>query len=321
MRAAFVERFTGPVGIREVPVPNPGPGEVLVRMEVVSLNSWDHELWAGTSFGRIGSPFRPQHAVLGADLAGVVEKVGPGVTRFQPGDAVFGDVSSGRHWGGLAEYAVADEKLLIKKADGLSFEQAACLPQGGYLALQGLRRKGEVRPGNKVLITGAGGGMGHLAVQLAKHMGAEVTAVDRASKVEFMRSMGADHAIGFEDTDFTATGERYDLILDAVANRSMRVYASALTERGRFVVVGGTVRAILAVLTLGSMMSKPDGKWLGIVPIAAVPADLEELQSLVLDGTLVPHVDQVYPLEEAETAIKRFGVGDIQGKVLVRPTG
>jgi len=317
MRAAICRTFGGPVEVRDIPVPRPSPGEVLLRMKATSLNAWDHDIYAGTAQGRLGNFRRPQHEVLGADLAGIVEETGPDVTRLKVGDAVFGDCSSS-NWGGMAEYAVAAEKYLSLKSNALSFEQAAALPQAGLLALQGLRHGGAVEAGDRVLVNGGGGGMGHFAIHLAKQAGAVVTGVDRAGKFESMRRAGADRVIDFQAADFTAGGDRYDLILDPVASRPMRDYARALTERGRLVVVGGTVRALLGALIVGGLMSRKGGRRFGIVPLNSNVTDLEELQHMVEDGRLTPALDRVYALNEAEAALGRFRTGDICGKVIVK---
>lgn len=301
-------------------MPVPSAGEVLIRMRACSLNLWDWDVLTGKALGRLDGPLKPKRRILGADLAGTVEAVGEGVARLKVGDAVFGD-ASGSHWGGLAEYAVAPENLLALKSHRISFEQAAAIPQAGLLAMQGLRCKGMVMPGDKVLVNGAGGGMGSFAVQLARRAGAEVTGVDRAAKRAFMERLGADHTLDFAETDFTATGETYDLILDAVANRPMQHFARALTRRGRLVVVGGSVRALLGTIIMGSLISKRCEKWLGIVPLAVDLDGLDELQDLCATGKVVPAFARVYALEEAPEAFRRLGGGEVLGKVVVRIGG
>ncbi len=319
MRALWYDRYGMPDVLRmeEVYLPLPAEGEVLVRMRACSLNAWDWDLLRGTALGRLGGPFHPSKHVLGSDIAGVVEAVGDGVTRLKVGDAVFGDVSSS-HWGGLADYAVAPENLLALKSDRISFEQAAAIPQAGLLAMQGLRRKGMVMRGDKVLVNGAGGGMGSFAVQLAKRAGAEVTAVDRAGKQDFMQRLGADHTLDFEKVDFTETGETYDLILDAVANRPMRRFERALNPHGRLVVVGGTIRALLGVFTTGAWISRRTEKWMGIVPLAPDLDDLDELQDLAATGKVVPAIGGTYSLEEAPEAFRLLGDGNALGKLVIK---
>lgn len=249
MRAVVCSAYGMPEQLRltEVARPVPKAGEVLIRVKAASLNSWDWDLLRGQPFlVRLGGLLRPPYPILGADVAGVVEAAGEGVTRFAVGDAVFGDLS-GANWGGFAEYVAAPEAALAAIPAGVSFEAAAATPQAGLLAWQGLRWKGEVQPGDKVLINGGGGGAGTFAIQLAKRAGAEVTGVDRAEKAELMRSVGADRVIDYAVTDYTAEGERYDLILDMVAARPLAHYRRALSPRSRFVMVGGKTSTILTV--------------------------------------------------------------------------
>jgi len=228
MKAVVYRRYGSPnrLRLRDVEKPQPADNEVLVRVHAASVNSWDWDLLTGIAMIRMEGPFRPKYKILGADIAGVVEAVGKDVTRFHPGEAVFGDMSESG-WGGFAEYATIDADFLAAKPDELSYIEAAAIPQTGSLALQGLRDKRTISPGDQVLINGAGGGVGAFAVQIAKHMGAEVTAVVHTSKFECVRSLGADHFIDYTLEDYTGTGDRYDLILDMVAGRSMFAYARA----------------------------------------------------------------------------------------------
>ena len=202
-------------------------------------------------YARFGGLIRPRQQILGSDIAGRVEIVGRNVSQFQSWDEVFGDVSI--HMGGFAEYVCADEKTLTLKPAGLTFEEAAAIPQGAVIALQGIRDKGQVQPGQKVLINGAGGGAGMFAVQLAKLYGAKVTGVDNTDKLDFMRSLGADHVIDYTREDFTKNGEQFDLILDVVANRSVFAYKRALKPNGSYFAVGGFAARLLADFVLGAM--------------------------------------------------------------------
>lgn len=321
MRAVVYSAYGGPEQLRleEVARPTPKPGEVLIRVKAASLNSWDWDLLRGKPFlARLGGLLRPQHPILGADMAGVVEAVGEGVTRFAVGDAVFGDLS-GANWGGFAEFACAPETVLATIPDGVSFEAAAATPQAGLLAWQGLRWKGDVRAGDKVLINGGGGGAGTFAIQLAKRAGAVVTGVDRAEKAELMRAMGADHVIDYRTEDFAAGSERYDLILDMVASRPLAQYRQVLTPTGRLAVVGGTTPTILAVASLGTMTSKPDGQQLGLVVHQPDVGQLAELGALIATGEVKPAIDHVYPLAETPEAFRRIGEGRALGKLVVVP--
>ena len=214
--------------VAEVPVPHPGPGEVLVRVHAASINEWDQGLMRGTPIvNRTSGLRRPRRRTLGSDIAGVVEAVGGSVTRFRPGDAVFGDLS-GCGFGAFAQYACAPESALTAKPGFLTFEQAAAVPQAGGLAVAGLEKGGPLRPGQRLLMNGGGGGVGTFAIQIAKASGVEVTGVDGPGKLDVMRELGADHVIDFTAEDFTRSGEQYDLILDVVCRRSVADYRRAL---------------------------------------------------------------------------------------------
>src|ERR1700741_1645695 len=221
MKAIVYEEYGPPDVLRvaEVEKPSPADGEVLVRVRAVSLNGADREALVGSpAYTRIGGLRRPRHPIRGADVAGCVEAVGKDGREFRPGDEVFGEMP-GYH-GGLAEYVCIPETSISLKPASLTFEEAANLPQAGPIALRGTRLKGNVRPGERVLINGAGGAGGSFAIQLAKVHGAEVTAVDHTDKLDFLRELGADHVIDYTRQDFTRTGEAYDLVLDLIAHRS-----------------------------------------------------------------------------------------------------
>lgn len=321
MRAVVYSAYGGVEQLRlaEVARPVPGPGEVLIRVKAASLNSWDWDLLRGQPFlARLGGLMKPRHPILGADVAGVVEAVGAGVSRFAVGDAVFGDLSAG-NWGGFAEYVAASEAALARIPAGVSFEAAAATPQAGLLAWQGLRWKGEVRPGDKVLVNGGGGGAGTFAIQLARQAGAVVTGVDRAEKLELMRAMGAERVIDYRVEDFAAGGERYDLIIDMVASRPLAQYRQALTPTGRLAVIGGTTPTILAVASIGAMTSKPEGQQLGLVLHRPDVKQLAELGALIAAGEVKPAIDRVYPLAETAEAFRRIGEGQTLGKLVVVP--
>src|SRR5690349_11448834 len=221
MKAVVYTRYGPPdvLGLTDVPTPVPKDDEVLVQIHAVSLNASDWEALRGKPlYSRIGGPFRPRHHILGSDIAGRVKAAGRNATRFPPGQDVFADILS--HMGGFAEYVCVPETALAPMPTGMTYEETAALPQAGAIALQGIRDNGQVQPGQKVLINGAGGGSGMYAIQLAKLIGAEVTGVDNAEKLEFMRSLGADHVIDYTREDFTRNGRTYDLILDLAAYRS-----------------------------------------------------------------------------------------------------
>ena len=287
---------------------------MLTEVRAVSVNASDWETLRGRPmYARIDGPFRPRHRVLGSDIAGRVVAVGPGVTAFQTGDEVFGDILGQK--GGFAEYARAKTDALARIPAGLSFVEAAAIPQAGVIALQGIEQKGRVRAGQRVLVTGAGGGAGSFAVQLAKRAGAEVTAVDRAAKFDLMRGLGADQVVDFTVTDITRTGERYDLILDLSAHRSVLHYRRALTSGGRYLYVGGTVPTLLQALLLGPLIGR--SAHLGLLVVQPNPTDLLEVAQRCVDGTLRPVIDREYPLDEVPAALTYLGEGHAKGKVVI----
>lgn len=320
MKAAVYDRYGGPEQIRiaDEPVPVPQAGEVLVRVGAASLNSWDWDLLVGKALVRLGAMFRPAHRILGADVAGTIDAVGEGVTDLAVGDAVAGDLSSA-HWGALAEFVAAPASALVKIPQGLSIEQAAAIPQAGSLALQALRKRRPVAAGESVLIIGGGGGMGTFAIQLAKQMGARVTAIDSAAKLDLMREMGADAVMDYAREDFAASGQRYDRIIDPVARKPMAAYQRCLTDDGTLVAVGGSVSAVLQLGLIGPMKSKADGQDIGLLLWETGAADTAELLAMCAAGTLTPAIDRVYPLAETAEALRELGAGRVLGKVVVRP--
>ena len=253
--------------IIKVEIPTPKDDEVLVKVHATSVNSWDWEhLRNKPSMVYLGKGSDPRYKILGADIAGQVEAVGENVKQFQPGDEVFGDLCQSG-WGGFAEYVSAREKSLTLKPASMTFEEAAAVPQAGLLALQGLSKRGQIQPGQKVLINGAGGGVGTFAVQIAKSFGAEVTGVDSTGKLDMIRSIGADHVIDYTKEDYTKRGQRYDLILDVVAYRSLIDYMRALRPGGGFVAIGGPWGRIYQLLFLGPLISVIWRKKMGILPL------------------------------------------------------
>lgn len=304
--------------LAEVPKPVPKGNEVLVKVRAASVNAADWRMMSASPFlVRLYSGlFRPARITsLGGDVAGVVEAVGPDVTRFKPGDEVFGEVfASG--FGGFAEYKCAFESELELKPVNVSFEEAAALPLAGMTALQGLRDVGRIQAGQRVLINGASGGVGTFAVQLARHFGAEVTAVCSAKKMAQARALGADHVIDYAQQDFTRSGERYDLILAVNGARSILDYRRALAPQGRYAMVGGGGKQLFQALLFGPLLS------LGGRKMAAVSAkgnlrDLRLLKELAEAGKLKPVIDKRYPLEQAADAVRYVQQGHASGKVVV----
>ena len=318
VKALIRDRYGPPdvLEVREVERPAPKEGEVLLRVHAASINDWD---WAMLRSPDL--PFSrgaPKVKILGSDVAGRVEAVGGGVRRLRVGDEVYGDLSrfGSGGWGGFAEYVCAPEGALVAKPPGMTFEQAAALPQAGQLAVQGLFAAGPLRPGLKILINGAGGGVGTIAVQLAKLHDVEVTGVDRASKLDIMRSIGFDHAIDYEREDFTKSGRRYDLILDTKTNRSPLAYVRSLAPGGTYATVGGENRRLLLLAAFGWLARLPTGKTLRLV-ILKQNRDLPYLNERFEAGQLVPVVDGPYPLSEAREAFRRFAAGNHKGKIVI----
>jgi NADPH:quinone reductase-like Zn-dependent oxidoreductase len=257
---------------------------------------------------------KPPHKILGCDVAGTIEEVGRNVTLFRPGDEVFGDISRDG-WGGFAEFVCAREISLAQKTTSLSFDQAAAIPQAATLALQSLRDKGKVRSGQKVLINGAGGGVGTFAVQIAKSFGAEVTGVDRAEKLDMLRSIGADHVIDYAKEDFTRSGQEYDLIVDVMSHRSVFDYKRALAPKGICVLVGGSTGAVLKAIFLGSWVLGK--RKVHLLLLRPNPGDLDHIRYLFEAGKVVPIIDKQYPLSDVADAFRYFAEGNTKGKIVV----
>jgi NADPH:quinone reductase-like Zn-dependent oxidoreductase len=317
VRAVVYDRYGGPAELRvdDVPVPSPGANEVLVEVVASSVNLSDWECLRGTPmYARIGGLRTPARRVLGSDIAGRVAAVGSGVSRFRPGDEVYGDNIGLK--GGFAEYAVAPESALAPKPESLTFAQASTLPQAGAIALQGTAG---AKPGRRVLINGAGGGTGSFAVQLAKGAGASVTGVDNAGKLDFMRSLGADEVIDYRRQDFTRTGT-YDLVLDLVASRSVFAYRRALAPGGRYLCVGGTVRTLLRVLTAGSVVGRLTGRRLGVLVVRQGPEHFVPLAERCVAGEIDIHIARTFALDEVPQALAAVGAGQALGKVVVEVT-
>ena len=318
MKAILQDRYGSPdvLRIAEVNKPFPRENEVLVKVYAASINGSDREGLIGKPlYARFGGMMKPGNRILGSDIAGRVELVGNNVKQFQAGDEVFGEMAGYR--GGFAEYACTTEKLLARKPAGLTFEQAASIPQAAVIALQGIREKGQVQPGQKVLINGAGGSAGTFAVQLAKHYGAEVTGVDHTSKMDFLRALGADHVIDYTQEDFTRNGKQYDLILDVIAHRSVFDLQRAIKPNGTYFIVGGSIATLFQVMSLGPLIRRSEGKKLLILAIHQSQKDMVEIAELCEAGTIIPVIDRLYPLSEVPEALRYVGEGRAKGKVVI----
>jgi NADPH:quinone reductase-like Zn-dependent oxidoreductase len=265
-------------------------------------------------------PLKPKFNILGADIAGQVEAVGKTVTQFRPGDEVFGDISA-CSWGGFAEYVCSRENALALKPANISFEEAAAVPMAAVTALQGLRDKGKIQPGQKVLINGASGGVGTFAVQIAKYFGAEVTAVCSTRNLETARSMGADHVIDYTREDFTRNGQSYDLIFAANGNRSISDYRRALSPKGTYVMSGGSTAQLSEAMLQGPWISMTGNKKMGNSLAKPNHADLAFVKELLESGKVIPVIDRSYPLSDVPDALRYLEGGHARGKVVITVDG
>jgi NADPH:quinone reductase-like Zn-dependent oxidoreductase len=317
VKAVVYERYGPPEVLRleDVATPSPGAGQVLVKVAATSINLSDWECLRGTpAYARLGGWRAPRQMTLGSDIAGTVDAVGAGVTRFRPGDEVYGDNLQLK--GGFAEYAVAPEAALAPKPAALTPAEASTIPQAGVIALQGTAG---AATGNRVLINGGGGGSGAFAIQLAKRAGAHVTGVDNRAKLDFMGSLGADEVIDYRRDDFTRDHEPYDLILDLVAHRSALAYRRALAPGGRYRCVGGSVPTMLRVLTIGAVAGLVTGRRLGVLAVKWGPPHFEPLADLCVAGSVHIHIDRTFGLDDVPAALAYVGEGHALGKVVITP--
>ncbi len=319
MKAIVYTKYGPPdvLKLEEVEKPTPREDEVLIKVHAASINDWDWELLRGKPFVNrlLFGLLKPKIKILGVDIAGRVESVGRNVKQFQPGDEVFGDIS-GCGWGGFAEYVCVPENALVLKPASMTFEEAAAIPQAAMLAVQGLRDKGHIQPGQRLLINGAGGGVGTFAVQIAKLYGVEVTGVDSSGKLDMLRSMGFDQVIDYTQEDFTKNGQCYDLILDVKTNRSIFDYTRALCPNGIYVTVGGSMVRLFQALILGPWISMISKKKIRIVGLKQ-NKDLAYMNELFEAGKVKPVIDGPYKLSEVPEAIRYFGEGNHKGKVVI----
>jgi NADPH:quinone reductase-like Zn-dependent oxidoreductase len=318
VKALVYDRYGPPdvLRVEDVPVPSPAAGQVRVKVAATSVNLSDWECLRGTpAYSRIGGWRAPARRTLGSDIAGVVDDVGEAVTRFQQRDEVYGDNLA--LMGGFAEYTVVPESALAHKPARLTFAEASTLPQAGAIALQGTAWAGA---GGRVLVNGAGGGSGSFAIQLAKRAGAHVTGVDNAAKQDYMRVVGADEVLDYARADFTRTTQPYDLILDLVANRSVLAYRRALAPGGTYRCVGGSVPALLRVLTGGWIVGRLSGRSIGVLAVKEGPAHFEPLAALCAAGEVGIHIDRMFTLDDLPAALAYVGEGHALGKVVVTPT-
>jgi NADPH:quinone reductase-like Zn-dependent oxidoreductase len=317
MKAVVFEEYGSPdvLQLKEVEKPAPKEDEVLVEVHAASINYVDWHVMTGESIllRIMNGILKPKHKILGDDVAGRVEAVGRNVKQFQPGDAVFG-ISN---FDAFAEYACVPENALALKPTSMTFEEAAAIPEAGITALQGVRDKGQIKPGSKVLIIGASGGVGTFAVQIAKSFGAEVTGVCSPGKLDMVRSIGADQVIDYTQEDFTQSGQRYDLILAVAGKRSIFDYRRALNPEGVFICSGGSTVQYFQAALLGPMISMMGSKKLGSMLANPNQKDYEFLIALFEAGKIAPVIDKRFPLSEVPKALRYYGEGRVRGKIVI----
>ncbi|NIO44933.1 MAG: zinc-binding dehydrogenase [Candidatus Dadabacteria bacterium] len=321
MKAIIYTKYGPPdvLQLKEVEKPAPKDNEVLIKVHAASVNAADWHILRGKPFflRLMGNGLlKPKNKILGADIAGRVEAVGRNVKQFQPGDEVFGDISE-CGFGGFAEYVCARENALVLKPASMTFEEAAAVPLAAVTALQGLRDKGQIQPGQKVLINGASGGVGTFAVQIAKSFGAEVTGVCSTRKLDMVRSIGADQVIDYTQEDFTKSGQRYDLILDVAGYRSIFDYKRALSPKGIYVMVGGSMAQFFQAMLLGPWISMTGSKKMRGFVTKPNKKDLVFMKELFEAGKVVPVIDRRYPLSEVAEALRYLEEGHARGKVVI----
>jgi NADPH:quinone reductase-like Zn-dependent oxidoreductase len=323
MKAIVCTKYGPPdvLKLEEIQKPTPGDNEVLVKVHASSVNYNNLAMVRGKPFlARLGfGLLKPTHKIPGSDIAGRVEAVGKNIKQFKVGDEVFGQVS----WGAFAEYVCVPETALSLKPANLSFGEAAAVPEASLVALQGLRDKGQMKPGQKVLIYGASGGNGTFAVQLAKSFGAEVTGVCSTRNVGLVRSIGADHVIDYTKEDFTKNGQQYDLILATAGYRSIFDYKRALSPKGRYVATGGSMRGpkamaqVYQALLLGPLISMTGKKKFSILTLRIHQRDLLFIKGLIEAGKVKPVLDRRYPLSEVAEALRYYEEGHARGNVVI----
>jgi NADPH:quinone reductase-like Zn-dependent oxidoreductase len=304
------------LSLEELEKPRIADNEVLVRVQAASVNSWDRDNLLGAFPNRAMLGWqRPKVHVLGGDIAGRVEQVGSAVTRWKPGDEVLGDLCNSG-WGAFAQYARAPENVLVAKPIELSFQYAAALPQAAVMALQGIRDHGAVSAGQRVLINGAGGGVGSFAVQLAKLYGAEVTGVDSEPKLGLVSELGADHVIDYRTADYAVGDRRYDFILDCELHRSALECRRVLAPEGKLTVLGGSLPRILQTFLLGRWLAGRRGQQMSVLTHEP-NKNLAQLVQLAANGSIRPAIERVYALDEAPQALQRMCDGLVLGKAVI----
>ncbi len=319
MRAITLSQYGSPetLQLKEISRPVPQGREILVKVHVAAINDYDWNMVLGRPvlYRLLFGLFKPRMAIPGMELSGKVVALGSEASLFKEGDAVYGDISD-YGFGAFAEYISIDERALIRKPDGLSFADAAALSHASMLAWQALIDVGRIRNGQKILINGAGGGVGTFGLQIAKRYEVEVTGVDTGPKLDMMKALGFDHVVDYRQQDFTKNGQQYDLIIDAKTNRSPFVYAGSLRTNGAYVTVGGTPARLIQILLSRSWISRFQKKRMRIVALKP-NKDLEQVHRLYEDQRIKCIIDGPFSLEEVPRALAYFGAGEHSGKVIV----
>lgn len=320
MKSVVVSRYGGPEVLELVdrPIPEPGTGEVRIKTVAASLNAADWHIMRGDpSFLRLSFGWRrPKIAAIGADVAGHVDAVGEGVPEFALGDAVYGDLS-GVGFGGCSEYVIAPARLLAPIPPGIPVESAAAIPLAGVTALQGLRDLGEIQAGHRVAVNGASGGVGTFAVQIAKALGAEVTAICGPAKLAAVTELSGGRVIDYSKEDVTQGDQSFDIVLDAGAFRSIFDYSRVLSPRGKYVFVGGANQRIFQAMTIGSLRSRSEGVRYSVLMAKASREDLETVGRMVADRTVRPIIGARFPLKDVPLAMAALETRTYPGKIVI----
>lgn len=317
MKAVVQDRYGGPEHLRlaDIPMPEPRASEIRVKVLAcgVNLSDWEYLIGDPLYARLVGGLFRPKNPVLGSDIVGVVEVLGAEASKFEIGERVMGDVVMVR--GGFAEYACVSEADMIRVPEELSDEIAACLPQAGGIALASTEG---LAPDDKLLINGAGGGSGTMALQLAKAAGAHVTTVDNANKINWLEELGADETIDYRTQDFASLGKRWTQILDMVATRGPFRIAQCLTMGGIYRALGGRVSVLLSLVIVG-LFFRPAHKFIGMLMVPSGSELTERVARAAVEGRISPHLEAVLPLSSVPEALRRTGLGEVKGKLVIRP--
>ncbi len=321
MKAVLLQKYgsSDDLIFADVPTPWPKADEALVRLLYTSINAADLDYVNGHPLVRFTGLTKPGYPILGSDLVGVVEEIGPDVTDVQIGDTVWADTSNPLNYGTFAEYTALPASSLQKISREVDLAQAACLPSAGVVALQNVQLKNPAKAGDTALVNGAGGGIGNIIVQVLSQAGVEVTAVDKESKHEMLMEIGASHTIDYENTDYLKVGKQYDYVYDLVCYRSLPKATSILKKQGQFIMLGGSTANILRVLTTAPLLSKRLQKKIILGAYRTNDHnDLAQMYQLLKEGKIRPVIDRIIPFEEMIDGIKALEAGNVLGKIVIK---